>query len=203
MAPRRPQILPVQPGCERDALKRAVEVLEAGGLVVLPTDTVYGVAAHPAVTGAQERLFSVKGRDRSKPVPLLADGVEGVVRYGARLGPKERRLAERFWPGPLTLVLEVGFGREGFRVPDHPFAMALLKAVGGVLRVTSANLSGDPPALTATEAVRALGGVVELVLDGGPVRLGQPSTVAKIENGDLCIIREGALTRQELANALE
>ena len=116
---------------------------------MLPTDTVYGVAADPRVPAAVERLYAVKGRDARKPVPLLVTGVDEAERRGAIMGRRARRLAERYWPGPLTLVLPTGTGTEGFRVPDHAVTLAVLRAAGGGLRVTSANRSGAPAACDA------------------------------------------------------
>jgi len=172
-----------------------------GHLVIMPTDTVYGVAADARVAGAEEKIYLAKGRERGKPVPLLASGIDEVERYGAEFDAIEEKLAEKFWPGPLTLVLGVGGRMEGFRVPDHDVSLDLLKAAGGILRVTSANLSGEPPALTAEAAVRALGDFVDVVLDAGKVRGGTPSTVAKVENGRVIVLREGAIGSVELMAA--
>lgn len=174
-------------------MAEAVKALRAGHLVVVPTETVYGVAADPAVPGAEERIYAAKGRDRSKPIPLMVSGVEAVTRCGGILGPRASYLASKFWPGPLTLVLPCGDKTEGFRVPDHPVMLALLKAVGGVLRVTSANLSGDPAARDAQAAAAALGASVGLVLDAGRVALGVESTVVLATGRDLKILRKGAL----------
>jgi tRNA threonylcarbamoyl adenosine modification protein (Sua5/YciO/YrdC/YwlC family) len=174
-------------------LRQAVAALRAGELVVLPTDTVYGLAAHPASADWEERLYKAKERDRGKPIPILAAGLDAVERAGAVLGPQARRLARQYWPGPLTLVLTCGSRTEGFRVPDHPVTLAILRAAGGLLRVTSANLSGDPAARDARTAARALGASVRLVLDAGPSPLGVESTVVRATGGDLEILRPGAI----------
>jgi len=197
--------MPVFTDAETEAaLRSAVGALERGGVVVTPTDTVYGVAADPQVPGAEARLFHIKRRPDNKPVPLLIAGPEQLAAWGANLDGKGRRLADRFWPGALTLVLPVGGGRfEGFRVPDHPVILALLRSVGGALRVTSANVSGEPPALTAQAAVRDLGEGVDVVLDAGPVSGGVPSTVVKLEAGQYVVIREGAISAAALAAAWE
>jgi tRNA threonylcarbamoyl adenosine modification protein (Sua5/YciO/YrdC/YwlC family) len=188
-----------------DGVSAAVEALGRGALVVIPTDTVYGLAADPRVPGAVGRLCRAKGRDFSKPIPLLVSGLEAAVRYGAVLDGGEERVARRFWPGALTLVTrmrgEPG-ATEGFRVPDHPFALALLKATAGVLRVTSANRSGGTPAATAEEAERALGAYVELVVDAGPLSGGTASTVARVQEGRVRILRQGAITAGDLEEAM-
>lgn len=185
------------------ALSAAVDALNAGRLVILPTDTVYGVAAHPAIPSAVAAVYAAKLRDLGKPLPLLASSAEAVARWGARIGEGERRLAARFWPGPLTLVLGVGSGTEGFRVPDCDFTRRVIAAAGGVLRVTSANRSGEPAAVNAAEALRALGGAVALAVDAGAAPIGVPSTVARVEGGRVTVLREGALSGGELQSVLD
>jgi protein-tyrosine phosphatase len=156
------------------------------------------VAADPAVAGATDRIYAAKARDRGKPIPLMAASLDAVKSAGAVLGPRATRLARRYWPGPLTLVLNCGNQTEGFRVPDHPVTLAVLKAMGGVLRVTSANLSGEPPARTAPEAAAALGSAVSLVLDAGPASLGVESTVVRAEGDELRILRQGFISREAI-----
>ena len=181
-----------------DAIAQAVAALESGGLIVLPTETVYGLAADPRLAGAEERIFKAKERDRGKPIPLLASGLDVVERAGALLSPQSRRLARRYWPGPLTLVLPCRGRTEGFRVPNHPVAMAVLKRVGGLLRVTSANLSGVPATLTADAALSALGSRVVLALDAGPARLSCESTVVDAASVPLHVLREGAISSERI-----
>ena len=175
------------------AVSMAVEALQAGVLIILPTETVYGVAAHAGVPGTEERIYEAKGRERGKPLPLMASSLAAVEGAGAVLSPAARRLACRYWPGPLTLVVKCGSRTEGFRVPQHPVALAVLNAAGGLLRVTSANRSGEPAALTADAALRALEGHIALVLDAGPAKLGLESTVVDATGETLKIIRQGAL----------
>jgi L-threonylcarbamoyladenylate synthase len=190
---RDPRILRIQPGNKEDCIKRAAEALANGSLVIIPTDTVYGIAADPRVPDAVERLFDAKGRDHNKPIPVLAACVEDVEKAGATLSDVEKKLAAKFWPGTLTLVLDVGEETAAFRVPDFELTLMLLREVGGVLRVTSANLSGKPPALTVVDAVASVGRFVDLALDAGLSPGGTPSTVAKIEDGVVKILREGAV----------
>ena len=201
MGTKKPLILRVlqETADRKDSIRRAAEALRNGSMVIMPTDTVYGVAVDPRVAGAEEKIFIAKSRDRGKPIPLLASGLDQVKRYGAELGVLERKLAKKFWPGPLTLVLRVGAREEGFRVPDHDVALELLRAVGGILRVTSANLSGEPPALTAEEAIRSLGDHVDVVLDAGKALGETPSTVVRIVDGRVVILREGAISAGELS----
>lgn len=188
-------------------IKHAVRVLKQGGLVIVPTDTVYGVAADPAIPSALEKLFEVKGRDRSKQVPLLAYSISDIENYGAVLNNVERRIADVFWPGPLTLVLKVGDGTEGFRIPSHDVVLELIRQCGGVLRVTSANLSGEPPAMTADDAVKCIGKGVSAVLDDGRAPGGVPSSVVQVDISDegqhnIRLLREGAISMESLLKVL-
>ncbi len=177
----------------RDAIDEAVRVLGRGGLVVLPTETVYGLAADPRDPEAMARLGAAKGRDAGKPVALLIAGLEHIESEGGRLAGCARRLAERLWPGPLTLVIDTPRGPTGFRWPDHPFPQAVVRAFGRPVAATSANRSGGPDALTAGAAVAALGDAVDLVVDGGPVPGGVPSTVVRVTGAGIEILREGAI----------
>jgi tRNA threonylcarbamoyl adenosine modification protein (Sua5/YciO/YrdC/YwlC family) len=206
MAVQQARILPFRSPDDADAIREASEALARGEVVVVPTETVYGVAVHPGAPGALDRLYALKTRDANKPVALLAAGLDDVTRHGAVLGSTALRLAQRFWPGPLTMVLDVGgadgappASREGFRVPGHEALCALLAATG-CLRVTSANRSGRPPAHTVAEALAALGEGVGLVLDGG-VCDGTPSTVVRVEGDDVSVLREGALPAAEILGA--
>ena len=171
-------------------------------LVVIPTDTVYGIAADPSRPEAVGRLYEAKRRPADKPIALLASGVAAVHSFGARLSPVEQGLAERFWPGPMTLVLPVGDRLEGFRVPKHAVALAVLEARGSVLRVTSANLSGEPPALDARHALNSLGEFADMVLDSGPAPGGEASTVVKVERDRALILRAGAIAESEIRESL-
>lgn len=184
------------------AIRAAARVLRKGGLVVAPTDTVYGVAADPAVPGAAARLCAAKGRPADKPIPMLAASMKQASEFGAAFNEMELALASSFWPGPLTLVLKTGRKTEGIRVPAHPVMHALLLAMGRPLRVTSANRSGHPAPLTAAEAMAELGEAVELGLDDGPSPIGVPSTVAMVEGGrKIRILRRGALSASDLKAA--
>lgn len=177
--------------------------MRRGELVVIPTDTVYGVAAHPGVPGALDRLYEAKGRPDSKAVArLIADA--GLLRWDARDGAAGlRRLAARYWPGPLTLVLEEGAETIGYRVPNHAVALAVLRAVNGPLAVSSANRSGEPDARNADEAVRALGASVAVVLDAGPSPGQIPSTVVAVKESRVHVLREGAIPTPDIIRAFE
>lgn len=175
-------------------LSGAARLLCAGGVIVIPTDTVYGIAAHPDRPEAVARLSAMKGRPDGKPIALLAADAGAVRAFGARFPDGARRLADACWPGALTLVLACGERWEGFRVPNHAFTRDLLTACGGALRVTSANLSGAMPATSATRALQDVGLVADQVLDDGLSPGGTASTVVKVEDdGTLTVLREGAI----------
>lgn len=169
---------------------KAVEVLNRGGVAVIPTDTVYGLAARPDFPAAVDRLYTIKGRELAKPIAILASDLEAIARFGYPLAGKARELAERHWPGALTMVI----GKEGFRIPDLAATRELIAACGGVLRVTSANLSGRRPATDAHAALAAVGLSADCVVDDGISPGGVPSTVVRVNaDGSLEVLREGAI----------
>lgn len=181
------------------AIAEAAAALARGELVAFPTDTVYGLAAGH---GHVLKLFDAKERPRERRIPvLLADAAN--LEQSAIVTPLGRRLAERFWPGPLSIVLTAPRrGNIAFRVPDHPVARQLLAAAGGGLPVTSANRSGAQDCLAADEVLEQLGGRIALVLDGGRVPGGVPSTVVDCTGDEPVVLREGAIPREALEAAL-
>ncbi len=186
-----------------EAIALATSVLRQGGLVVFPTDTVYGVGAAVDRPDAVARIYRVKGRPLDRPIPVLISSVDQIERLAARVDERVRRLAEAFWPGALTIVVPAQdwlpeeivreTGAVGLRMPDHPVALAIIEAAGGALATTSANRSGEKEACTAEEALEALGDRVELIIDGGRTPGGVPSTVVAVTNSELQVLRVGAL----------
>jgi L-threonylcarbamoyladenylate synthase len=188
----------------------AAAVIARGELIVLPTDTVYGVGA-AIEEAAIERLFVAKRRPAERAIPVLLADLDDVWRVAREFPPQARRLAEAFWPGPLTLALPkrddlppnlTQLPTVGVRVPDLPEARAILAAAGGALAVSSANRSDQPPACTIQAAVRYLGDAVALYLDGGTCRGGVPSTVVTFEDGELRVVRAGPLSEADLRAVL-
>jgi L-threonylcarbamoyladenylate synthase len=191
----------------------AVDLLRAGSIVALPTDTVYGIAADLALPDAIERLFAAKRRPPEKAVAVLLADADQATEL-ADLSPAARMLAERFWPGGLTLVLPVRPGARlplvlaagaptiGLRVPDHDCPRALARILGP-LPTTSANLSGGPDARDADAVATLLGDAVALVIDGGPIRGGPASTVVDCVVDRPVIRRAGAIEQAVLAGALD
>jgi tRNA threonylcarbamoyl adenosine modification protein (Sua5/YciO/YrdC/YwlC family) len=186
-----------------EAAATVAACLLAGELVVIPTDTVYGLAAHPERADAVARLYVAKTREQGKPIPLLAESV-AAARVGLRWCAAAEALADRFWPGALTLVLPVtktDGETEGVRMPDCALALAVLRAAGGRLRVTSANRSGRAPALTAVEACAELGSAARMVLDGGKAPGGTASSVVRVVDDVAEVLRVGSLGIEELRAA--
>jgi L-threonylcarbamoyladenylate synthase len=202
----------VLPANDPDALAAAVAALQSGGIVGIPTETVYGIGVVPR-PDALAAVIAAKQRPDEKGIALLVDGldqVEGLV----MVSEPAQRLVERFWPGALTLVLPLrrpelvpeavtgGRGTLGLRIPDHPVPRALARELGP-LAVTSANRSGEPAALIPEELVAAVGDALALVLDDGPVHGGVASTVVSVNaDGSWQVLREGALQLAELEQVM-
>jgi len=193
--------------------------LRAGGVVIFPTDTLYGLGVDPGSAGSLARLFSLKGREEGKPIPLLLDSTERAGSFAAEIPEAARRLMERFWPGALTIVLPAaprlfpavtGAGRTvGLRVPDHPVPRVLAEALGGAVTGTSANRAGRPGRWREPgEIAREFAGGVEWILWDGPSRAGGDgaspgSTVVSVEGGCIGLLREGEIPFRIVADHLE
>lgn len=176
------------------ALKRATEVLRSGGIAVFPTDTVYGVAAHPAFPSAVKKIYAAKGRDEGKPIAFLASDVSAVMDYCASMPEAAVALARKHWPGALTLVLETAGGYEGFRIPDDMFARELIRLCGGLLRVTSANFSGEAAMDDMMPSLLRFCEGCDIAVDGGKCHGGVESTVARVNSsGRISVLRQGAV----------
>jgi L-threonylcarbamoyladenylate synthase len=189
----------------------AAKVLRAGGVVVVPTDTVYGLAACPGDAGAVRAVFRAKSRPEGMHLPVLAASSEQVRDLGVAFTPSAAALARRWWPGPLTLAFGfdprarrpdwlVGRDEVAVRVPDHHFLRSLL-AQTGVLVVTSANPHGAPTPVVADDVVAGLGPSVDLVADGGRLT-DVPSTLVNVRGPAPVIEREGAISARSVADAL-
>ncbi|MBK3520522.1 MULTISPECIES: L-threonylcarbamoyladenylate synthase [Streptomyces] len=193
-------------------IEKAAEVLRAGGLVALPTETVYGLGANAEDPAAVSRIFQVKGRPPTHPLIVHIGGAEHLDEWVEEVPATARLLAEHFWPGPLTLVLRRGRrvpleatgGLEtvAVRVPDHPVALALLAAFGGGVTAPSANRFGSVSPTTAHHVRAELGEGVDFVLDGGPCEVGVESTIVDATGEVPAILRPGGVTREDLEAVL-
>ncbi len=188
------------------AIKEAAGTLKRGGLVAFPTETVYGLGANLEDPQAIQELYRVKQRPFDKQVTLAIPDPGVVGSYGVEVSDFSKMLMERFWPGPLTLVLSrKGSSPLGFRMPKHPVALELLKEAQVPVAVPSANLSGHPPPRTAEEVLRDLSDQIDLLLDGGLTPLGLESTVLDLSGPCPLILRRGAMAEaiEELLSSLE
>jgi protein-tyrosine phosphatase len=201
----------------RDVVLEAVQALGEGKLVVFPTETVYGLAVRALDAAAVGRLLEVKGRKAGHALTLAIRSAEEAGDFVPDLSPLARRLARRCWPGPITLVVDDSHpesavrrlpqevqeavspsGSVGLRVPGHRVILDVLQMVAGPLALTSANRGGQAEARTAVEALQALGNDVDLLIDDGPTRFGQPSSVVRVRGKTYEVLRQGAVPQRAL-----
>lgn len=193
-------------------IARAGAVLARGGLVAFPTETVYGLGANALDPAAVARVFAAKGRPADNPLIVHVATLEELPRVAGEVPPLAQRLARRFWPGPLTLVLpraaavpaaaSAGLATVAVRMPDHPVALALIHAAGVPVAAPSANRSGRPSPTCAGHVAEDLGDAVDLLLDAGPTRIGVESTVLDVTEDPAVLLRPGGVTLEELEEVL-
>ncbi|MFC2009187.1 L-threonylcarbamoyladenylate synthase [Chloroflexota bacterium] len=192
-------------------VSHAAKVLKEGGLVACPTDTVFALAADSRNHDAVARVCEAKGRPANSPLPLLVSDIAQVETVAADVSAQARALMERFWPGPLTLVLPgpewlpsplLQDGLVGVRQPDDPICCRLIEKVGAPITGTSANRTGEQPAMTADAAEKQLGRAVDYYLDAGEAGGAQPSTVVRISTDGIRVLREGPISEQAILDAL-
>jgi L-threonylcarbamoyladenylate synthase len=204
----------VDPGApQRDAIEEAAAWILRGGVVALPTDTLYGLAVDPFRRDAVARLFAVKGRGAERAVPLIAADSAQVAAHLGPLSPVAARLAERFWPGPLTLLVAAprllvpevtgGTARVGVRVPADAVARAVCQAAARPITATSANLSGQPATADPDEVERTLADRIDLLLDTGPTPGGAPSTIVDVTASEWRVVRAGAIPWDDIRTWLD
>lgn len=189
-----------------NAIQHAIDVLRNDGLVAFPTDTVYGLAAPVHNIESINRLYVVKGRNNTKAIAVLLGDSNQLTQVVVDLSKPAQKVAQHFWPGPLTMIVPrhpslpeilAPLPTIGVRIPDHPVALALLKAAGP-LAVTSANISGSDNTLTAKQVMKQLKGRVHLIIDGGRTPGGVPSTVIDCTTPEPKILREGPISLKQL-----
>src|ERR1700690_2244014 len=188
------------------SIQRALEILQAGGLVAFPTDTVYGVGALAFNGKAVESIYEAKDRPIEKAIPLLLGDLDDINKVAARVPLMAKKLAERFWPGPLTIVVPKHLSLPdavsatntvAVRVPNHVVARSVLRAAGP-MAVTSANMSGQPSPSTAQEVFAQFNGRIALILDGGKTPGGVPSTLVDCTGSKPVVVREGPIRFDEI-----
>jgi L-threonylcarbamoyladenylate synthase len=193
------------------AIQRALEVIKSGGVIAFPTDTVYGIGVSAYQEEAITKIYQVKERSQLKAIPILISDAEVLEQITTEILPSTKKIINHFWPGPLTLVLPKQSALPnnlsqdnsiGVRIPDDNLTRALLRQ-SGPLAATSANLSGQPSAQTAFQVLEHLGGKIDLVLDGGPTRGGEASTVVDLSGEQPKIMREGPITLTEINQVID
>ena len=194
-----------------EGLKVAAATMRNGGVIIYPTETVYGLGCLPSDPDAAKRVCEIKGRAEN-PLPLVCSDIE-MARKVVQFNGTAEKLAEAFWPGPLMFILPskvvypmwVTHGKKtlGLRVPGAEVPRKLAQLAGGVIVSTSANISGEPPATTAKEALSQTGFKVDLVVDGGPSQGGKPSTIIDLSGMEMWILRSGPIAGSQIMEALK
>ena len=201
-------ILPLD---QAQSLSRAVEIVQSGGVIAFPTDTVYGIGVSAFNEEAIEKLYQVKGRSYQKAIPILVSDQEELTRITPPLDQNVKAVIQRFWPGALTLITPLLKGMPenlsptqtiGVRIPDFKLTRELLSHTGP-LAATSANISGGESTLTAEEVAENLGGMIDLILDGGKTPGGVPSTVLDCTQAEPIILREGPISLDTIKLAID
>ncbi len=204
----------VDPGApQRDAIAEAAKWIVQGRVVAIPTDTLYGLAVDPFRADAVARAFEVKGRAVERALPLIAADVAQITLQIGALSPLAQQLADRYWPGPLTMLLpappslaadvSAGTGAVGVRVPAHEIARAICAACGRVVTATSANTSGMPATASPDAVEETLGGRIDFLLDAGPSPGGPPSTIVDVTSAEPRLVRAGAISWDEIQRWLQ
>lgn len=212
--------LPPLPGDDQDgrivvleaaapkSIEWTAERIVGGGVVAIPTDTVYGIAASLADEAALQRIFAVKERPGDRTLPVLIASTDALATVARNVTNETLLLLDRYWPGPLTVIVEAREGMPsvvlgpngtiGVRLPNHPLAIEVIAKAGGAIACTSANRSGEPPGQTADEVAASIGDRLDLILDGGRTPGGVASTVVAVEGDTIRTLREGAIPSEHL-----
>lgn len=186
---------------ESDRIKKAVDKLQQGAIIAFPTETVYGLGANAKIPQAIERLYVIKNRPREKPFTFLATNIAQIEENVKEILPAAYRLMDRYWPGPLTVILNSKDSQTiGFRIPRAKIAFNLIKLADFPIVAPSANLSGQQPALDVARVIEDFSGKIELIIDGGKVEIGESSTVVDVTKIPFKIIRSGSISQTEIEN---
>jgi L-threonylcarbamoyladenylate synthase len=196
-----------------DALSSAAAAIAAGGIAAFPTETYYGLGVRYDDAKALEKLYKLKGRPKDRAMPLIIGGAESLGLVTPAVSAMAQKLMERFWPGPLTILLDArkdlpelitaGTGKVAVRVPGASFALELAHMLAFPITSTSANISGMPAADNADKVIEYFGDSIDILIDGGKTRGGKPSTIVEIRNGRITILREGQISEDEIMRAVK
>ena len=201
---RKTRVLAVDPGRpDKKIISAAAKIIREGGLVAFPTETVYGLAANCADKRAMARLCRVKNRPKGKPFTVHIAARSIIKKMRCRVTKSAKALMDRYWPGPLTLVLASESGEKiGFRMPDNKVALGLIGSSGVPVVAPSANLSGSKPPVSAREVLKELDGKIDMVIDAGRTDVGVESTVVDMTLEPFKVLREGAIKEKAIRKAL-
>ncbi len=199
-------------GFDPEAVRQGAELLKSGGIVAFPTETVYGLGADAFNPVAVARVFELKNRPHFDPLIVHIADKRTVAKLAADVAPEARLLMDRFWPGPLTIILNkkpvvpdivtAGLPTVAIRMPEHPIALDLINALGRPVAAPSANPFGYMSTTTAEDVARVFGGDLPLILDGGPSSYGIESTVVSVRDGTVVVHRHGSVTKEELVQVV-
>jgi len=185
-------------------IQKAVEILKNGGVIAFPTDTVYGIGCSIFNGNAIQRIYKIKGRDFNKPLPILLSKVEDINLYAQNISDEAFDIINKYLPGPLTVILEksglvsdmitAGQMTVAIRVVDNPLVVKIISLLGSPIVATSANKSGSDDPLTSQDVIKSLGSDIDFVVDGGPCKIGTPSTIVDLTVRPFKVVRQGNLT---------
>lgn len=193
-------------------LNKTVDILQNGGIVIFPTETVYGIGANAYNEESVKRIYEVKNRPDEKPLSILVSGIGEIEKYAIIENDIERKIINHFMPGPLTIILKkkngifdyVSSGKNtiGIRIPDNKIILEILKKVNIPIVAPSANISGLPSGIDLEDILKDFEGKVDVCINGGKAKLGESSTIVKVEDGKPVIIRQGKITLEDIENIL-
>ena len=191
------------------SVRRACDILEKGGVIAYPTDTIYGLGVDPAISGAMDKLYDVKERSDEKSFSLMLSGKKMLYQLFKNISPLEKKVIDNFFPGAITIVLNNSINKldlnktVGIRIPDNDFCRELIEKYGKPITTTSVNKSGMPPAISASEVRNQFANELDLILDGGDAPRAKGSTVIQIVNEKLKVLRQGILKEEEIKEIID
>lgn len=198
---------------EKEKIKTAAQILKQGGLVAFPTDTVYGLGADATNSKAVKKIFKVKKRPLTSPLPILIAKKNDLIKYASHITTETKKLTDKFWPGPLTIILKkkkkisgvvtAGLPRVGVRVPNNAVALALIQTLDRPLAATSANISNKPSPTTSRGVKKYLNNKIDLILDGGKTNLGRESTILDCTASPPTLLRTGVISAEKIKKLIK
>jgi len=203
------KIDPLNPNME--LIVKSAEIVKSGGIVIFPTETLYGLGGLASSEKVLQKIYDIKKRSLNKPLPVMVPHISCVSPLVEEFPERAKKLAKNYWPGPLTLVMKsaeslsnlitMGKGKVGIRIPDHNIALELLKCTGEPLAVTSANISGEDNLLSIEEIITVFEDMADIIIDAGPLKYGSPSTVVDMSENPPVILRHGKISTEEILEA--